>query len=186
MDEVGHPDPLLGAHGSLEGCSSHHPVADRRVADEGGHVRPDSAPLERAQVPVEVLPGPRDAGSQRLERHSLDEEEEAHQDVAIRLTAGSDREPAVPHHDRRDAVPGRRARGGIPEELAVVVRVDVDEARREDETCGVQLDVAALRHATDRRDAVAAHREVPARRLAAAAVAEERAPEHQVGHGWPS
>src|SRR5206468_1987236 len=113
-------------------------------------------------------------------------EEEAHHDVAIRLAARGDREPAVPHHYRRDAVPGRRARRGIPEELTVVVRVDVDEARREDETRGVQLHVAALRHATDRRDAVAPHLEVPAHCLAAAAVAEERAPDHQVGHGRPS
>ena len=40
-----------------------------------------------------------------------------------------ERDAAVAEHDRRDAVPARRRRVGIPRELRVEVRVDVDEAR---------------------------------------------------------
>ena len=38
---------------------------------------------------------------------------------------------AIAHHRGGDAVPGRRRRCGVPDRLAVVVGVDVDEARRD-------------------------------------------------------
>src|SRR5262249_53231165 len=112
--------------------------------------------------------------------------QETHEHVAIGLPTGGDREPAVPHHDRGDAVPGRRAGRRVPEELTVVVRVDVDEAGREDEARPIQLRLAALRHATAGRDAIALHGEVAGCRLATETVADESAADHQVGHGRPS
>src|SRR4029453_18737975 len=93
-----------------------------------------------------------------------------------------DRKAAVPHDDRRDAMPGRRARGRIPEELAVVVGVDVDETRREREPRAVDLARAALGDATEAGDPAARHGEVAADRLLAAAVTEERAPDDDIGH----
>jgi hypothetical protein len=46
---------------------------------------------------------------------------------------------AVAHDDGGDAVPRRGRHLGIPGRLAVVVRVDVDEARRDDVARGVDL-----------------------------------------------
>ena len=46
---------------------------------------------------------------------------------------------AVAHHDRGHAVPGRRGELGVPRGLAVVVGVDVDEARRDERAVGVDL-----------------------------------------------
>ena len=137
--ERGHGGALFGRRGAFDRGRPHHAVADGGVTDEGGHVRPDAAPLERGEVATEVLPCPLDAGAQRLERHTLDEEQQLHQRFTVRRTARRDREAAVPHDDRGDAVPGRGAGAGVPEELAVVVRVDVDEAGGKDQACAVDL-----------------------------------------------
>ena len=49
-----------------------------------------------------------------------------------------DREAAVAGDDRGDAVEARRRERGVPEHLRVVVRVDVDEAGRDDAAAGVE------------------------------------------------
>src|SRR5437762_2971218 len=174
-----------GAHDTtfpLARGAAHDAVADRRVADEGGDVRAHAAPLERTQVAPEVLPRPRDTGAQRLDGHALDEEEELHERLAVRRAAGRDGEPAVAHDDGRDAVPRRGARLRVPEELAVVVGMEVDEAGGEGEARAVELAGAALGDAPDGRYAVTGDGEVAARGLAAAAITEERAPNDEVGH----
>src|SRR2546422_444110 len=161
---------------------AHAGVAARRVADEGRDVRSHAPPLERTQVAREVLPRPRDARAQRLDGHALDEEEELHERLAVGLAAGRDREAAVAHDDGRDAVPRRGARLRVPEELAVVVGMDVDEAGGEGEARAVDLAGAALGDAPDGRYAVAGDGEVAACGLAAAAITEERPPDDEVGH----
>ena len=63
-----------------------------------------------------------------------------HQRREPRLLPGAhrcERHAAVAEHDRRDAVPARRRRVGIPRELRVEVGVDVDEAGRHDRAVGV-------------------------------------------------
>src|SRR5919197_1798160 len=176
------PRAWKSADSAMICCALPGAVADRRVPDEGGHVGAHTAPLERAQVAREVLPRPRDAGGQRLDRHALDEEEELHERLAVRLAAGRDGEPAVAHDDGRDAVPRGRARLRVPEELAVVVSVDVDEAGGEGKAHAVDLARAAFGDAPEGRYAVADDGEVAAGSLAAAAVTEERAPDDEVGH----
>src|SRR5260370_38615068 len=59
------------------------------------------------------------------------------------------------HHDRRDAVPGRRAHDWVPADLSVVMGMRVDKARRHDKVGGVDHALAALGHLTDFRDTVA-------------------------------
>ena len=49
--------------------------------------------------------------------------------VDVLVAAGREREPAVAAEHRRHAVHRRRARGRVPQQLRVVVRVQVDEAR---------------------------------------------------------
>ena len=57
--------------------------------------------------------------------HQLDEE------VMPIGPDGGESDATVAHDDGRDAVPARRRDLGIPRDLAVVVRVDVDPTRRE-------------------------------------------------------
>ena len=182
-DERGHAPALLGRRGTLDSRAAHRPEADRRMADERRDVDARAGSLERGEIAGEILPCPANAHAQRLDRHPLDEEEQLHKRLAVRGPAGRDRESAVPGDDGRHAVPGRRGGERVPEELAVVVGVEVDEARREDEAGTVDLGRPALRHPTDGDDPVAHDREVTADGLGSRPVAERRAADDEVGHG---
>src|SRR5581483_3311066 len=65
--------------------------------------------------------------------HQLDEE------VVTVGPHGRETHAAVAHHHRGRAVPRRRCDLGVPRDLAVVVRVHVDPARRHHGTVGVDL-----------------------------------------------
>src|SRR5207248_2643319 len=80
--------------------------------------------------------------------------EGAEHEVAVRRARGRDAEAAVPHHDRGDAVPGRDGEHAVPEDLRVVVRVDVDEPGRDDGTVGVEDAGGGTLHRADRRAAL--------------------------------
>ena len=95
------------------------------VRDEVEH-RP--APLDRCEILRERLEVPFDPRQQRRGVHVLDVLERAHDHLAMLGARRRDREAAVAGDDGRDAVIRRRTQRGIPEDLRVVVRVDVDEA----------------------------------------------------------
>ncbi len=59
-------------------------------------------------------------------------------------------------------MPGRDGEHAVPEDLRVVVRVDVDEPGRDDRPVGVEDAVGGTRHRAERRDAPAADAEVAA------------------------
>ena len=77
-----------------------------------------------------------------------------------------DAEAAVADHHGRDAVPGRDRQHAIPEHLRVVVRVDVDEARRDGAAARVERARGAAAHVAERGDAPAADADVAAARRA--------------------
>ena len=62
---------------------------------------------------------------------------------------------AIAEHDGRGAVPGGRRQHGIPGGLAVIVRVHIDPARRDQPAVGVHLALAGPGLAADLDDAVA-------------------------------
>ena len=103
----------------------------RGVADERADVEALAAPVERGEVLGERLEAPVDALVEGLHRHALDVLERAHDDVAVLGSRRRDAEAAVAHHHTRDPVPARRREVAVPEDLRVVVRVDVDEAGRQ-------------------------------------------------------
>ena len=63
--------------------------------------------------------------------HQLDEP------IVISGTHRGEADAAVAHHHGRDTVPGRRDHALAPRRLPVVVTMDVDEARRDEKTVGV-------------------------------------------------
>ena len=99
------------------------------VADEGADVEALGRRVDGGQVLGEGLEAPVDAAVERLHRHALDVLERAHDRVAVLGPGGRDAEPAVAHDDARHPVPARRGEVAVPEDLGVVVGVDVDEAR---------------------------------------------------------
>ena len=114
----------------------------RRVPDvaaevDGGPLPPDQ--VEVLRVGLEV---PLDAGGERLEAHVLDLVEGAAQRVPGLRPGGGDAVAAVAGHNRGDAVPARRRQRRVPQDLGVVVGVDVDEPGDDEPSRRVDLAAA--------------------------------------------
>src|SRR5262249_24821923 len=125
-----------------------------------------------------------DAGAQRLERHALDALERAQYEVAVRGPRRRNAEAAVADDHRGDPVPGRDREPAVPEELRVVVRVDVDEARRDDRPLRHQRSTRRPVDPPERDDGPVADAEVAPPRRRAGAIDERAAAddEIEVGH----
>ena len=91
--------------------------------------------------------------------------------------------PQLPISDGGDAVPRGGREAVVPGHLAVIVRVDVDEARRDQQPPGVDLLAPGAGDAADRGDAARLHGDVGLARLAARAVEHGAAAHHQVELG---
>src|SRR5262249_3324867 len=73
-----------------------------------------------------------------FERDGLDAGHSKHGAVAQFRLAGREPEPAVTNHDRGHAVPARQRAIGIPVDLCIVMRVQIDKPRRDDESVSVK------------------------------------------------
>ena len=127
---------LLGRGGPLERVVAHHVAPDGRVADLRDVVDPEVA-VELLEVLGEALPVPAQAFLQRLGGHALDACQQLDDVVVVTGVHRRHREAAVAGDHRGDAVARRRRQLWIPQELGVVVGVDVDEPGRHDEPGGV-------------------------------------------------
>ncbi len=125
-------------HAGLGALEAQHPDEHRRHRDVGEHV--DG--LRMAVDAVEELrigdPVPGKPASHRLVGDRLDPGHGEHRPIPHLRTHRGEPEPAVSDHHRRDAVPAGQRQVRIPEELRVVVRVQVDEAGRDDHPAGVE------------------------------------------------
>src|SRR3954453_23239336 len=88
------------------------------------------SPVEAGQPLAERRPLPVEDGSECFERHALDPSHHLGEGVLVVRTRGGEREAAVAAENRGDAVLHGRARGRIPEQLRVVVRVQVNKPWR--------------------------------------------------------
>ncbi len=122
---------VTGVGRAPDGALAHDEAAQRRVPDEEAGVHGDAA-VEPADPFAEGAPVPGQAGPQRGERHALDPRHHPRDVVDVLRRHGRQREAAVAAEHRGHAVQRRRAGVGVPEELRVVVGVQVDEARRDE------------------------------------------------------
>ena len=90
------------------------------------------AAVERVEVLGERLPLPLDALVQRGAGDVLDALHQLDEALLLARAHRGEADAAVADHDGGDAVAGRRVEHRVPRGLAVVVGVDVDEARRDD------------------------------------------------------
>ena len=101
--------------------------------------------VERVEVLGERLPLPLDAGGERGAGDVLDAFHQADQPVVPVGLHRREADAAVAHDDRGDAVPARRREQRVPGDLAVEVRVHVDEAGRDEQAVGVDAPRAPRR-----------------------------------------
>ena len=139
VDELAHAFDLLGGGGPLVGGVTHDVEAQGGVTDVGGEVEGGAPTAHQVQVVGERLELPGDSGRERVGVHPLDVLERVHDHVVVLGSARGDGEPAVAGHHRGDPVVGRRLQLGVPEDLGVEVGVDVDEARGDDASGGVEF-----------------------------------------------
>ena len=129
-EQRGHLVDLLGRRLAADRVVAHRRQPNRTVAHQEAGVD-GRAPVEARQPVAERRPLPVKACAQRVERHPLDPRQHPGEVVLLVGPRGRQREATVSAEHGGDAVLHRRARGRIPEQLGVVVRVQVDEARRE-------------------------------------------------------
>ena len=158
----------------------HHVEAQRAVGELRAQVDVVGPALHRVEVFAEALPRPIDALVQHRAGDVLDA---LHQRNQLVVRVGPHRREAdatVAHDHRGDAVPARRSDARVPRGLAVVVRVDVDEPRRDEQPVRVDLLASPPGDRPHRRDRRAVDGDVRGHRFAAPAVGQVAAPDHQV------
>ncbi len=171
------------------GGRAHDGPSQRRVAHQeaGVDAEPTFEPVEeRAEGrPVDRAPGPEGA-----ERDALDDGHHARHVVGISVGDRGQRESAVPGDDRGDAVERRRAGVRVPEELGVVVGVDVDETGGHHQSVGIE-NLYPGGHGgrsirTDHCDATVHDRHIGGASRRAGTVDDGRTTDQRVGHGRQS
>ena len=138
------------------------------------------------EIVGEALPVPRHALAHHQLGDVLDAFHDLDQRVAVLRPAGREADAAIAHHHGGDAVARRRHEALVPGRLAVIVGVDVDEARRDGEALGVDLLAPGAGHAADGGDAAVLHGDVGLARRTARAVEHGAVAHHQIelsGHG---
>ena len=106
------------------------------VPDEEAGIHGDAA-VETAHPLAEGAPVPRQPGLQRRQGHALDPRHHPRDVVDVLGRDRCQREAAIAAEHRGHAVQRGGAGVGVPEELGVVVGVEVDETRRHQQSRGV-------------------------------------------------
>ncbi len=108
---------------------AHHVVANGAVADHAGDVQARAQLLHRVQVVAVILPSPRQPGHDRLAWDVFDRLHHAGEKLAILRLARREGDAAIAHQRRGHTVPRDRREIGVPADLRIQMRVQVDEPR---------------------------------------------------------
>ena len=122
-----HRPQVIAACLLLECARAHDVRAQRRVPDVGGVVDRLGQLVHHIHVLPERCPVPADRGRHRLGGNILRARNVGDDQIALRGGTGRERESAVAHHHRGDAVPARATAQRIPEHLCIHVRMPVDK-----------------------------------------------------------
>ena len=174
---------VVAGHFAARGALAHHVQAQRVVRHQGHEVQAVRHAVQGARVLAETLPAPAHAfGQHRFGNlfHAL------HQVDQLRLLArahGCEADAAVAHHQRRHAVVDAGREGLVPAGLAVVMGVDVDEARQQVGACGVDAALCRAGDAAHFGDAAVADGHIGRVGCGAGAVDDGGAADQQLMHG---
>ena len=168
---------------ALGGVLAQHERAYRRMADEGRDVGHCALALEQAQVVGIALEVPVHPGAQRFQRHAFDVSEIAQREIAVARPARRDGEAAVADHHAGHAQCHRRRRERIPQELRIVVGVQVDDAGGQRQALCVDPAACGAEVLADGGDAAVLHRQVACAGRRAEPVDERCVFDYEVVHG---
>jgi hypothetical protein len=90
---------------------------------------------------------------------------------------------AIAHHHRADAMPDRRRQLAVPGRLAIVMGVDVNEARRDQQAVGIDRALRRPEVAAHGSNSPILHGDVSRHRRRAGAVGHPAALDQKVMHG---
>ena len=140
--------------------------------------------LDHVEVLAEALPPPRDALDHGRARDVLDALHEPDEPLVPVGARRREADAAAAHHHRGAAVEAARREVRVPRDLRVEVRVDVDEAGRDQLPARVDLSPPLPRAArgADLGDDVAVDRDVRLARRPTRAVHQRPVPNDQVVH----
>ena len=162
------------------GALAHHEHAQCAVRQLGAEIHVARPRLQRIEILAERFPRPVQALVERRAGNILDAFHQLDQALAVLELDRREAHAAIAHHRRGDAMPARRLQVRIPGRLAVIVGVDVDEARRDQQALGVDLLGGAAGHLADGGDLAVLHGDVGLVQGSAGAVGQSAAAHDQI------
>ena len=183
LHEVGHLlDVGRGRRLVLGAALPHHVAADRAVRHLRADVEEERLALDRVEVLGERLPLPLDARRQRGTGNVFDAFHQSDEPLVAVGVHRREPDAAVAHHDRGHAVPARGREHRVPGDLAVEVRVHVDEAGRHERAVGIDRLARELVDATDLGDDTVGDRDVGGTPGRAGSVDDRSTLDHEIVH----
>ena len=168
---------------------AHHIDAQRGMRQLRADVDVEAPLRQPVHVVRKALPRPGNAGAQDRFGNVLDAFHQFDQPAVIARLARRKTDAAIAHDRCGDAVLRRRRDVLAPGDLAVIMGVDVDKAGRDQFSPGVDLFLALRRNLADLADAAVGDRYVGLEQVAALAIGNIAAADHEVwtvGHGVSS
>ena len=162
---------------------AHGVGAERAMRQLGRDIHRARAPVERVQIFGKGLPLPGQPLGQRRARNVLHALHHADQPVMRVRARRGEADAAIAHRHRGDAMPAGGRELAVPDRLAVIMGVDVDEAGRHQRAGGVDLAPGGAGLAADRQNAAVPDRDVAGESGAARAVEHPPAANGEVKHG---
>ena len=146
------------------------------------HVDGARLTLERVEEFGEALPIPGQALGHRRAGDFLDAFHQIHQRRAMLLLRRREADAAIAEHHGGDAVPRRGREDRVPDRLAVIMRVHIDPARRDQKPGRIDLAPPRPELAADRGDPLAGNRDIAGEARPAGAVDDGPAADDDVVH----
>ena len=182
--ELGHAPTIgLGRRLAIGAALAHHIDAQRRVRHLGRDIDVVASLGDGIEIVGEAVPVPRQARGHHDLGDVLHALHQVDQHVVLIVVAGREADAAVAQKHGGGAVPRRRRQPLAPGHLRVVVRVHVDEARRDELAARVDLLGTLGNAAADRRDLAVGNGEVGFIRVAAQPIDDRAVANHQAGRG---
>ena len=180
---------LRGGGIAARAALAHHVDAQCGVRQLCADVHIEGALRQPVHIVREAFPGPGQSGAQHRFGNILDAFHQLNQPLMIRRPAGREADAAIAHDGGGDAILRRRRNVVAPGDLAVIMGVKVDKARRYQFAAGIDLFLAFARDAADLDNAAIGDGDVRIIQFAAESVGDVAAANHEVrvaGHGVSS